>query len=78
MQKVHKKPDNFQMIAKTISGLEKVLADELSALGAVDVQTLNRAVGFKGDTGFMYKANLWCRTALRILKTHQIIFSKFQ
>jgi putative N6-adenine-specific DNA methylase len=68
MQKVHKKPDNFQMIAKTISGLEKVLADELSALGAVDVQTLNRAVGFKGDTGFMYKANLWCRTALRILK----------
>jgi len=56
------------MLAKTVTGLEEVLADELIALGAIDVKTLNRAVSFVGDNGFMYKANLWCRTALRILK----------
>lgn len=56
------------MIAKTSFGLEEVLADELRQLGATDIVTLNRAVSFKGDKGFMYKANYCCRTALRILK----------
>ena len=60
--------DNFNMIAKTQLGLEEILADELRQLGAQDVQVLNRAVGFVGDLGFMYKANLNLRTAIRILK----------
>ena len=59
---------NFNMIAKTQLGLEKVLADELLKLGAQDVNILNRAVSFVGDVGFMYKANLNLRTAIRILK----------
>ena len=49
-------------------GLEEILAEELRKLGAQDVKMMNRAVSFKGDTGFMYKANLNLRTALRILK----------
>ena len=49
-------------------GLEEVLAKELRILGAQDIKILNRAVSFKGDKGFMYKANLNLRTALRILK----------
>ena len=60
--------DNFYMLAKTMFGLEEVLAEELRKLGAQDVKMMNRAVSFKGDTGFMYKANLNLRTALRILK----------
>lgn len=60
--------ENFQMIAKTQLGLEEVLAEELKQLGAQDVEILNRAVGFVGDLGFMYKANLCLRTAIRILK----------
>ncbi len=56
------------MIAKTISGLEDVLAIELSVLGAGDVMKLNRAVSFSGDTELMYGINYACRTALRILK----------
>ena len=56
------------MIAKTSFGLEEILATELKLLGATDIETLNRAVSFKGDKGFMYKANYCCRTALRILK----------
>ena len=49
-------------------GLEEVLAEELKNLGAQNIKILNRAVSFKGDKGFMYKANLNLRTALRILK----------
>jgi putative N6-adenine-specific DNA methylase len=60
--------DNFYMLAKTMFGLEDILADELKELGAQNIKILNRAVSFKGDKGFMYKANLNLRTALRILK----------
>ena len=49
-------------------GLEEILADELRKLGAQNVNILNRAVEFVGDIGFMYKANLNLRTAIRILK----------
>ena len=55
------------MIAKTIFGLEEILSLELQRLGAKDIEIHNRAVGFTGDKGFMYKANLCLRTALRIL-----------
>lgn len=56
------------MVAKTLDGFEGVLEKELRQLGAQDIKPLKRAVSFKGDTGFLYKANLWLRTALRILK----------
>ncbi len=58
----------FPLIAKTISGLEEVLARELTDLGATDVLKLNRAVSFTGDTEMMYRINYTARTALRILK----------
>ncbi|GAA0872196.1 THUMP domain-containing protein [Gangjinia marincola] len=60
--------NNFKMIAKTLYGLEDVLAKELVQLGAMNVSKGNRLVSFEGDKGFMYKANLSLRTALRILK----------
>lgn len=56
------------MVAKTFFGFEEILAAELKALGAQDVQAGLRVVNFKGDKGFMYKANLALRTALKILK----------
>jgi putative N6-adenine-specific DNA methylase len=62
------KNDNFYMLAKTMFGLEEVLAEELRKLGAQNIKPMNRAVSFKGDKGFMYKANLNLRAALRILK----------
>ncbi len=62
------KNNNFYMLAKTMFGLEEILAEELRKLGAQNVKIMNRAVSFKGDEGFMYKANLNLRTALRILK----------
>lgn len=60
--------DNFTMVAKTFQGLEQVLAEELRDLGATNVLPGRRMVQFDGDLKMMYKANLCCRTALRILK----------
>jgi len=48
-------------------GMEDLLVAELAALGAQKIEKLNRAVSFSGDLGFMYKANLCLRTALRVL-----------
>lgn len=58
----------FEMVAKTLHGLEDVLAEELIALGANEVQTGRRMVSFTGNKELLYKANFCCRTALRILK----------
>ncbi|MDE6229837.1 MAG: RNA methyltransferase [Muribaculaceae bacterium] len=60
--------DKFDMVAKTFQGLEEVLAEELRNLGAENVEPGRRMVSFQGDKAMMYKANLCCRTALRILK----------
>lgn len=58
----------FPLHAKTLAGLEHVLASELTELGAADVQPAHRGVAFVGDQRLMYRANLACRTAIRILK----------
>ena len=60
--------EQFDLVAKTLYGLEDVLADELRALGAEAVETGRRMVAFRGDKAMLYKANFHCRTALRILK----------
>lgn len=56
------------MVAKTLFGLEELLAQELRQLGASAIEIGTRNVSFVGDIGFMYKANLCCRTAIKILK----------
>lgn len=54
--------------AKTLRGLEQVLAGELKEIGADAVHPVNRGVDFSGSIALMYKANLFLRTALRILR----------
>ena len=58
----------FQLTATTQFGLEEILAEELYQLGAKNIEVGSRAVRFVGDKKLMYEANLWCRTAVRILK----------
>ena len=60
--------EEFELIAKTFQGLEEVLAQELTDLGANNVQIGRRMVSFTGDNALMYKANFCLRTAVRILK----------
>lgn len=57
-----------ELIAKTFQGLEPLLAQELTELGASDIQIGRRMVTFSGDKEMMYRANFALRTAIRILK----------
>lgn len=58
----------FELIAKTFMGLENVLAQELTQLGANNVKIGRRMVSFTGDKEMMYRANFQLHTAIRILK----------
>lgn len=58
---------SFDMTAQTLHGLERVLAVELEAIGAQGIEVSKRAVRFTGDEDVLYRANLWLRTALRVL-----------
>ncbi len=59
------------VIPKIVEGeieSNKIRVKSIQQLGAQEVEIGTRAVSFKGDKGFMYKANLSLRTALKILK----------
>jgi len=58
---------NSTFLAKTLMGLEDVLAEELRSIGATDVISVKRGVVFSGGKDILYKANYCCRTAIRIL-----------
>ncbi len=60
--------NEFDLVATTAYGLEQILADELLAIGAENIELLTRAVSFSGTKELMYRTNLEVRTALRILK----------
>src|SRR5438132_1531179 len=56
-----------KLFATCARGLENVLADELRALGAAGIAPGRGGVHFLGDLALLYKANLWLRTAIRVL-----------
>lgn len=58
----------FLLHVRTVTGLEPCLARELEALGAKAIETRNRLVICRGNLELMYQANLWCRTAIRVLR----------
>jgi len=58
----------MKFIAKTLYGLENVLAGELKMLGAAGLKIANRAVLFEGNRELMYRVNYCARTALSVLK----------
>lgn len=53
--------------AVTLPGFESVCAEELKSLGLVDLRVLFGGVEFTGGLRELYLANLWLRTATRIL-----------
>ncbi len=57
----------YELIATTTFGLEAVCKRELQALGFDIVKTENGKVTFKSDLQGIVKANLWLRTADRVL-----------
>jgi 23S rRNA (guanine2445-N2)-methyltransferase / 23S rRNA (guanine2069-N7)-methyltransferase len=61
-----------RLTARTLEGLEWVLARELEGLGAVDMRVGRRTVEFSAPPGrereTLYRAVLECRTAIRVLE----------
>lgn len=57
----------FRYFATTSRGLETVLAAEIAALGGTSPETAAGGVSFAGDLELGYRANLWLRTAHRVL-----------
>lgn len=64
------------MAAKTSSGLEQILANEINAIGGKNIILGNRAVFYEGNLEIIYKSNYLLRTALRVLK--EIEFFRFK
>jgi putative N6-adenine-specific DNA methylase len=56
----------FQIFASTAPGLESIAAGELKTLGIKGKQEIG-GVAFGGDLKIVYEANLWLRTASRIV-----------
>ena len=56
-----------QLFAPCPRGLEVPLSSELAGLGASAVQAVAGGVGFEGDVGVIYRANLESRIATRVL-----------
>jgi putative N6-adenine-specific DNA methylase len=56
-----------RFFATCARGIEPTLAGELEDLGALEIQPGRGGVGFQGDRQLLYRANLWLRTAIRVL-----------
>lgn len=59
---------SFKIIVKTLAGLEEVLANEIKELGIEKIELGRRAVICYGNLETIYKLNMQCRTALKVLK----------
>ncbi len=58
--------ENFEMVAKTLYGLEEILAEELKSLGADNLHTGRRMVSFTGNMELLYKANFFAHIKARV------------
>src|SRR5688500_9304460 len=58
----------MKFFATCARGLEAVLADELRNLSAQDVAVGRGGAHFSGALATLYQANLWLRTAVRVLQ----------
>ena len=63
----------FEIIVKTFMGLEPVLAKELTAIGANNVQIGRRMVSFTGNKEMLYRANFQLHTAILLLFLSRIL-----
>jgi putative N6-adenine-specific DNA methylase len=60
-------PD-IRYFATCARGLEPILSEELRAIYARDIAPGRGGVAFAGGKALLYKANLWLRTAIRVLR----------
>ena len=58
---------NARFFATSAKGVEPILAKELKELGIENLQAVSGGVYFEGSMESLYRANLWLRTANRVL-----------
>ncbi len=58
---------NIRFFATAAKGTESLVAQELAAIGALNIRSTVGGVHFKGGLETLYRANLWLRTANRVL-----------
>ena len=58
-------PQRF--FATTFKGLEDVLAGEIAGIGGEEISAGNGSVAFSADMALCYRANLWLRSANRVV-----------
>jgi putative N6-adenine-specific DNA methylase len=57
----------MEIIAKTFSGLENILKNEIEKIGGKDIEILKRSVRYTGNKKILYLSNYTLRTAIKIL-----------
>lgn len=60
--------EKYKYFATTSKGLEETLAGEVVALGGEEISAVTGGVSFSGDADLGMQANLWLRTANRVLR----------
>lgn len=58
----------FHLVATCMQNLEDELEQELIDLGAEQIEKQKRAIRFVANLELLYKANIWLRTAIKVLK----------
>lgn len=65
-------PERVNRVARYFAtcarGLEPALADELRGISAETIEPGRGGVSFSGDLAVLYRANLWLRSAIRVLQ----------
>jgi putative N6-adenine-specific DNA methylase len=61
-------PGKFYLVATCMQNLEPELEQELIEIGAEEIDVQKRAIRFVADLELLYKANIWLRTAIKVLK----------
>ena len=59
--------ENLRFFATAAKGTESLVAKELAASGAQNIRPTVGGVHFEGGLETLYRANLWLRTANRVL-----------
>ena len=60
--------EKIRYFATTSKGLEETLAGEIVAIGGEEISTVTGGVAFSGNADLGMRANLWLRTANRVLR----------
>ena len=58
---------NMQFFATAAKGTESLVAKELAGIGAQNIRSTVGGMHFEGGLETLYRANLWLRTANRVL-----------